>query len=229
MRPPYDDGALGKAGDDRRDGGARNAERGRAELAEDEDIVQNEVYENRDYARLHRQHRLSRLSERACVDLHECKRHDLPQHDFQITHAVHERCRRVKPLFALVDKLHDKLFADTAEHEKRRSDDGERDIELPAEGVCHAFAVVLPVKLRREDAGSRKAAEDAEVKNKQKLVDDRDAGHWLRPHLTDHDVVKQAHKVRYYILYEYGQHYGGESLIKRPVSYQLSHLSKILL
>ena len=128
-----------------------------------------------------------------------------------------------------MDKLHYKLFADTAEHEKRRGDDGERDIELPAEGVRHAFVVVLPVKLRREDAGSRKAAEDTEVKNKQKLVDYRDTGHRLSPHLTDHDVVKQAHEVRYYILYEDGQHYGGESLIKRPVSYQLSHLSKILL
>ena len=47
----------------------------------------------------------------------------------------------------------------------------------------------LPEVLGGEDAGTGYAAEQAEIIDEEKLVDDGDAGHLLGANLTDHDIV----------------------------------------
>ena len=93
------------------------------------------------------------------------------------------------------------------EQQKRKQRDrAEGYQKLGAEGVAHALAVVLSVVLGGEDARAGKAAEDAEVEHKQQLVDDGHAGHGLRAHLTDHEVVQKADEIGDDILDEDRRH-----------------------
>ena len=80
--------------------------------------------------------------------------------------------------------------------------------ELDPETVRYALAVALSVELRGVDAGSRLHPEHRYVEHEEQLVDYGHAAHGLRADLPDHDVVKQAHEVGYYVLDEYGDHDG---------------------
>ena len=226
VRPDNYNGALDKAGDHRRDGRADDTHDRRAKLAEDEDIVADEVHKHRDDTGLHGHQRLSALLEGACIHLLERKGRDLDKHDGEIILAVIERRGHVKLLLALVDELHDELFSEEQEHNNERSRRERRYVELCAESIGNTLAVVLPVVLRGEYARAGEPAEYTEVKNKNKLVDYRHAGHRLRTDLTDHDVIKQAYKVRYNVLHQYRQHDGKELSVKgltadKPVELQI--------
>ena len=60
-----------------------------------------------------------------------------------------------------------------------------------ADTVC----IFLPVVLRRKDAGAGNCSEQAEVIDKQDLVDNGNTGHGLRADLTDHNIVQHVYKV----------------------------------
>ena len=218
VRPEHDDGALDIAGNHRGDSRALHAERGRAELAEDEDIIERKVHQYRRDARLHGQHGLPRLAQGAGIGHLQGEGRELIKHDGEVVLRVAKGGLHVKLFRPLVDELPDQRVAAEGEHRPEAQHRREGDIELGAEGVGHAPRIPAAVKLGREDARARKAAENAEVENKEKLVYDGDAGHGLRPYLSDHDVIQQAHKICDEVLDQNGDQNDGEPPVKGPVA-----------
>ena len=62
VRPADDDSDLHKTGRHRRHSSSLSSQLRAAEFTEDQKIIQHEVYQDRDNARLHRKHGLSGLS-----------------------------------------------------------------------------------------------------------------------------------------------------------------------
>ena len=58
--------------------------------------------------------------------------------------------------------------------------------------MAHALVVALAVELRAENGCARKAAEDGEVKDEQKLIDDGDTAHGFGAEAADHNPAKIA-------------------------------------
>ena len=107
------------------------------------------------------------------------------------------------------------------EQQKHRHEDDQRaqgDIELCPEGVAHTLLIVFPVILGGKDPCPGQAAEDAEIENEDELVDNGNAGHGLRTHLSHHHIVQQAHKICDHILYQHRGHDGEKLAVKGPVA-----------
>ena len=124
----------------------------------------------------------------------------------------------VQGFAALMDKRADEGVPAEEEHSPEAQHRRKADIELGAEGIRHAPVVPAAVELGGEDARARKPAEDAEVEDEEELVDDGDAGHGLRPHLSDHDVVQEVYKIRDEVLDQNGDHDREEPPVKGPVA-----------
>lgn len=122
MRPGDDDRALDKAREHGCNCRTDDAERGRAEFAEDEDVVEHEVYEHSCNARLHRQHRLAGLAQGAGIYLRHRERQHLEVHHGDVVLRVDERRAEVKPLVSLVQEGGDQVLAEEDEHEQEQRD-----------------------------------------------------------------------------------------------------------
>ena len=122
-----------------------------------------------------------------------------------------------------MDKSQDQPLAEADENKEGHSQHAQSNIQLPPEAVGHTLVVALAIELGSEDPRPGQPAEDAEVKDKQQLVDNGHAGHGLRAHLAHHHIVQQVHKVCYQVLCQDRQHHGEKPPIKGPVAYQRSH------
>ena len=122
VRPRDDYRALDKAGEYGCDSRADDAERGRAEFAEDEDVVEHEVDEHSGDARLHRQHRLAGLAQGAGIYLRHRERQHLEVHHSDVVLRVAERRAEVKSLVSLVQEGGDQVLAEEDEHEQEQRD-----------------------------------------------------------------------------------------------------------
>ena len=207
VSPADNDEALHKPGDHRGYSRAHHAQGRRAQLAEDEDIVERQIHEDRDDARLHGEQRLSGLSQGAAVDLHNGKGQGLDNHHQQVFPAISQRGLQIQILPSLMEKKGDQLLAEKQKYGYKNDHCTQSDIELGPEGVSHALLVVFPIVLGGKDPRPGKAAEDAEIKDEDELVDDGHAGHWLRTHLAHHHIVQQAHKICDHILYQHRCHH----------------------
>ena len=76
----------------------------------------------------------------------------------------------------------------------------------------------VSVELRRKNSRTGNRSENTEIKNKYKLVCDRNAGYLISAYGTYHYIIKHTDKIGYAVLhhYRYQQHY--DFLIKRPVA-----------
>ena len=218
VRPADHDRALDKTRNHRGDRRADHAHRREAQLAEDEDVVEHQIDEDRRDARLHGQQRLARFAQRARVDLTDGKGQHLQQHHAQIALRVRERRLQIQRLLPLVQKQTDQRFAPAEEDQRKERKSADGDEQLRAEGVAHAFVVALAVELRREDPRAGEPAEDAEVEHEQQLVDDRHTGHRLGADLADHDIVEQTDEIGYQVLNKDRHKHGKELAVKRAVA-----------
>ena len=78
--------------------------------------------------------------------------------------------------------------------------------------------VALAVELRAENGRARKAAEDGEVKDEQKLIDDGDTAHGFGAEAADHDVIEQADKACDALLHDHRDDEANEVCVKLPVA-----------
>ena len=129
-----------------------------------------------------------------------------------------ERQRHVEVFPSLVDELADQRLAAEKEDPDKNHRRGRRDIELGAEGIGYAPGVAAAVILGGEDTRPGEAAEDAEVENKEQLIDDGDAGHRLRPHLAHHDIVQEVYEVGNHVLDQNGNQDQIELAVKGPAA-----------
>ena len=74
-------------------------------------------------------------------------------------------------------------------------------------------------ELSRKDARAGHRAEHAQIEHKQQLVDDGNAGHGFRTHLTYHHIVKHTDKTGDDVLYQHRHHHRHKLSVKSFVSY----------
>ena len=78
--------------------------------------------------------------------------------------------------------------------------------------------VALAVELCAENRRACKAAEDGEVKDEQKLIDDGDTAHGFSAEAADHDVIEQADKACDALLHNHRDDEADEVCVKLPVA-----------
>ena len=76
--------------------------------------------------------------------------------------------------------------------------------DLEAEGIADTRCIAASAILRSKNTGAGNTAEDAEIIDKQELVDDGDTGHLVGADPADHDIVEEAYKVGDAALYHDG-------------------------
>ena len=171
----------------------------------DEDVIEAEIDEDGKASRKHRDERLPSLSQCRCIRLRQSKGKEPEEHDHQIRAPLAERQRKIASASVLVQIEMDQRIVEEKKNEDPDQADGQRRHQLEAEGIAHAPLVPAPEVLRAEDADARHGAEDGEVEDQQKLIDDGGARHRLGAKLTDHHVVKQADEVGHGILQDDGK------------------------
>lgn len=186
----HDDRKLRKAGNDRCDRRAEYAERGEAELAEDQQPVEQQIDEHGGPAGDHRHEGFARFAERKGVAHRKRGGNEPDQHDQNVLAAVCERCGKVALRAAFVQKQREQRFMEKAEDDQRDGRDTGADQELEAEHVPHAVRILFPGELRAEDARPGEPAEDGQIEHEDQLVRDRDAAHLLGPDPADHQIVQ---------------------------------------
>ena len=92
--------------------------------------------------------------------------------------------------------------------------------EFKTEGVAQTLHVAASDELCAEDARAGDGAEDNEVENEDKLVRDRNAGHFDLTYLPYHKVIEHIHEVRDEILYEYRDNENENVFIEFFIAYQ---------
>ena len=83
------------------------------------------------------------------------------------------------------------------------------------------LSLVIPfsVKLRTENTGSWNAAENTDIKNKHKLIDNGHTGHLLRANLPYHDVIQKAYKAGDGVL----DNHGNRKIKHIPVKFSVAN------
>ena len=195
-----------EAGEHRGDRRAAHAHRGRTELSEYENVVERQIDQDGDNAGRHGRRGVATLAQRARVALHGGERHETDQHDGEVVLGVVQRRRRVgQTALALHVELQE-VFALEAQQRDAQRGDQTAEEQLEAERVAHALVVAAAEELRGEDACAGYRAEDAQVKDEDQLVGQRNAGHLRRANCADHNVVQHVDKVGDAVLHHDGQH-----------------------
>ena len=186
---------LGKAGNDGGYGCAANSESGSAEFAEDEYVVQNEVYKNGHYARRHRKGGLCPFAERAGVALDESEGNKTYKHREKITASCGHRGGRVGYTGVALHIKTEKGISEKGEKGNPEKGQSAAEEELEAEAMAHALVVFAAEILSAEYARACQRSEDAEIEDEEKLVGNGDARHLRSSHCADHNVIQHIHKV----------------------------------
>ena len=217
--PDHHNAHLHHTGQYRRRGSPYHAQGRRAELAENEDIVKDQVDPHRHQTGFHRQNGLSCLTQRAGIDRRNDKGQQLHQHDIQIVLCMPHCLFQVKAAFALMEEEPDEDIPGKAQHRAEHRQNDKAEQQLHPDRLPDAFPVSLAVKLRRQDPGAGHPAQCAEVEDKDELVHNGDAAHRLRSDLTDHDVVQHGDEVRDNVLDQDRHQNGKYPPIEIPVPY----------
>lgn len=218
MRPEHDDTRLDKARNDRGDSRARGPEPREAEIAEDQQGVEAEIHHNGHDARNHGHDGLARLAQRAGIALRQRKRDKADEHDEQIFLCIAEAGRDLLRGAVTLEVQEDQVLAEQQENARAEHRKGRADEQLEAERLPHAVPVALAVILRTENARAGHRTEDGEVKHKDQLIDDGNAGHLLRADAADHNIIQQADEVCDAVLDHDGDCNGERHFIERRIS-----------
>ena len=82
----------------------------------------------------------------------------------------------------------------------------------------YAVGIFLSVVLRGKDPRTGDGSENAEVIDKQNLIDNRNAGHGFGSDLADHNIIQHIHKVCDTVLDHDRDGYGKYHLVKIRIS-----------
>ena len=100
----------------------------------------------------------------------------------------------------------DQLFRDQRKHDVRHNQHHHGDDPLHAQAVAHALVILCACKLGGKYARTRKAAEYAQVEDKQELIDNCHCGHLERADTPNHHVIQQADDIGNGILNDQWHH-----------------------
>ena len=201
VRPDDHNRKLRKTGKNRSNGSTDDAHPGGAEVPENEDIVKGKVHQHRHNPRLHRQQCFAGFSQGGCVSLRNGIRDQPDIHDTHILQAEFQRRLGVLYTALTLEVQPDELRPESSQYGNADARQHRADDQLKPHGVLNAVHIVITVKLRTENARPGHSAEDDQIKNKQQLVCNRNAGHFHGAYPTDHHIIQQTDKVRYRILH----------------------------
>ena len=193
---------LHKAGQHGGKARAHHAQSGKAQQAEDEQRVEHKVHRHGDDAGLHGQRGLAGFPQRARVDLRDGEGNEARQHHPQILPRKAQRGGGIGGGGARRDVGQDHRLPGGQKQRQRAAGQHRADDQLDAEGLAHAVQIALPVELGAVDARTGGAAENAQIKHEEQLVDDGYGAHGQGAHLTDHHVVQQADHVGEGVLHD---------------------------
>ena len=124
MRIDHDDRRFDIAGKHRCNRRAGYAHLRETALAENQEIIEHKVDENRHHAGQHREPRFAHLAQRAGIDLRYAEGQQPPEHHSQVIHAETERCGRIR-LRRFLRQIHaDELLGERDEHGQRAGQHG---------------------------------------------------------------------------------------------------------
>ena len=141
MDRDHHDGCFHESGDHRGQGRALHAEARKAEVSENQQIVEDQVRQDRRDPRLHGEHGLAALAHRAGVDVGDHEGQVADQHDPEIGEAVLQRLLQIARSFSVGEVKRDELPREKQEHRREAEQHEGADKELDAEGLAHAGIV----------------------------------------------------------------------------------------
>ena len=220
----HDDAQLHIAGQHGGDGCALHAQLREAQLAVDQQVVENEVDEHGDDARQHGQAGLAGLTQGAGVALGDGEGRKSQQHEVQVLQAVVQRIRHAGRVAVVGEVQQHQLPSLQQEQRNRAHGQQQARVELVAAGRAHALLVARAAVLGGEDARARNRAEYGQVEYIDQLVCHGDARKLVGADAADHQVVQQVDEVRDGILHDDRNHHGQNHCIERAASDQLAKL-----
>ena len=163
MRPDRNVEKLDISCDDRCHCGACDAECGRAEFAENQDVVADEVYADGDGGRDHRRYGLAVGPDRSGVCLSDCKWQKADAHDFQIQQcSLHRLDGGAAPAVFMEIEADEEFTARHKDHETGCDEQGRED-EFKAECPARAFVVPFAAILGGENPDAGESSEYAQI------------------------------------------------------------------
>ena len=220
----HDDAQLHIAGQHGGDGRALHAQLREAQLAVDQQEVEDQVHEHGDDARQHGQAGLAGLAQGAGVALSDGEGRKPQQHEVQVLQAVVQGVRNARGIAVVGEIQQHQLRA--LQQKQRNCAHGQQQarVELVAAGRAHALLIARAAVLGGEDARARNRAEYGQVEYVDQLVRHGDARKLVGADAPDHQVVQQVDEVGNGILHDDRNHHGQHHCIERAASDQLAKL-----
>ena len=182
-------------GDDRGQCRAPHTHGGSAKVAENENIVERQVDKNRADAGNHGDKGFFALFQGAGVGVGDTEGEQTPQHNGQIVTTIAEYLSGILGVAVSCEVQVDQRILEKEKQSPGDQGNGQTDQHFKPEGIADAVIIPAAVKLGGKNTRTGGSAENAEIKNKDDLVDNGHAAHRKRANLTDHDVVKQGYKI----------------------------------
>lgn len=218
MGPCNNDDAFHTAGQYRGDGRSLYAKGRTSENAEDQDIVQNQIDKYRSHAGNHGYNRFSRFTDRIGISAADGKGNQSQHHNGEVFFSIFEGEGNIPDAAAVAEIKGDKLGAAGAEKQQGDPSNEQAGIQLKAEGVLLPLIVPFSVELGAEDPGAGNTAENADIKDKDQLVDDGDSRHLFGADLSHHNIIQKADKAGNGVLNDQRDSQSQHIPVKLPVS-----------
>ena len=195
MEPSCYDRQFYIAGDGRCDGCALDAHGRRAEMTENQHIVQDQVRKDGCDTCNHRNSRPSGFTHGAGIGIAEGKRNKAPVGHGQIILAVLQHQRRIGGVTFTLQIQFDERFAENQEEADSKQRQNCASQHLEPEGIANTLLIVTSVELCRKNTRTGTGAKNAQAENKHQTVDDGNAAHLQAAHLSDHDVIQHGNEI----------------------------------
>ena len=178
------------------------------EVAEDQDVVADQVDKNGDDAGDHGDLRLADLAQGAAVGVAQGEGHQAQEHHMQVAQGVVHGGGGIGGGALAGQVQADERPAEGQENARAQGAEEHSHQNFEAEGVADALVVLPAHKLGGEDARAGGRAEDAQVEDEHELVDDGHAAHGDGAHLPHHHIVQHLDKICDAVLDHHGQSHG---------------------
>ena len=165
MGPDDDDHRLHISGYHRSHGGAHHPQLGKPKFAENQKIIQNQIYQHGRHSRKHGQLGLPTFSQSAGIGFLHCKRQKPCQHHPQILSPILQRHLQglVVPFSVKIEE--NQIVPLKNQHQDPQKHNAGADIELKPQRMLQAFVIFTAKKLRAKNPHSGDGAENCQVKH----------------------------------------------------------------
>ena len=166
-----------------------------AESAEDQHIVEAQVYCHCGNTGDHGNHRLACLPEGAGIGVGQSKGDHTNEHDLQVFHGAAPGGFDGGDIALALEVQVNQPAAAEGKHCKTHSCQCRNNQKLEPEGMADTLMILIAVKLGSEDARAGHRAENAHIEDEENAIDDGNAAHGGSAHLANHHVVKKGHEI----------------------------------